>query len=51
MADLVIAAVRGEPAAAPLFLTDPIAVQGVDGVIFSGGVAEYVYRTETAGFR
>jgi len=28
--------VRGEPAAEPLFLTDPIAVQGVDGVIFSG---------------
>ena len=50
MADLVIAAVRGEPAAEPLFLTEPIAVQGVDGVIFSGGVAEYVYRTETRDF-
>jgi ethanolamine utilization protein EutA len=50
MADLVIAAVRGEPAAEPLFLTDPIAVQGVDGVIFSGGVAEYVYRTEKRDF-
>jgi ethanolamine utilization protein EutA len=50
MADLVIAAVRGEPAAEPLFLTEPIAVQGVDGVIFSGGVAEYIYRTETRDF-
>ena len=50
MADLVIAAVRGEPSAEPLFLTEPIAVQGVDGVIFSGGVAEYVYRTETREF-
>jgi ethanolamine utilization protein EutA len=50
MADLVLAAVRGEPAAESLFLTEPIAVQGVDGVIFSGGVAEYVYRTETRDF-
>jgi len=50
MADLVIAAVRGEAEADPLFLTEPIAVQGVDGVIFSGGVAEYVYRTETRDF-
>jgi ethanolamine utilization protein EutA len=50
MADLVIAAVRGESAAAPLFLTEPLAVQGVDGVIFSGGVAEYIYRTETRDF-
>jgi len=50
MADLVIAAVRGEPAAGPLFLTEPIEVQGVDGVIFSGGVAEYVYRAETRDF-
>jgi ethanolamine utilization protein EutA len=50
MADLVIAAVRGEPAAERVFLTEPIAVQGVDGVIFSGGVAEYVYRAETRDF-
>jgi len=50
MADQVIAAVRGEPSAEPLFLTDPIAVQGVDGIIFSGGVAEYVYHTETRDF-
>ncbi|MFG1929365.1 ethanolamine ammonia-lyase reactivating factor EutA [Mycobacterium sp. NPDC048908] len=50
MADLVIAAVRGEPEAAPLFLTELVAPQGVDGIIFSGGVAEYVYRTETRDF-
>jgi ethanolamine utilization protein EutA len=51
MADLVIAAVRGEPAADPLFLTEPIAVLGaLDGVIFSGGVAEYVYGAETRDF-
>lgn len=50
MADLVIAAVRGEPEADPLFLTEPIELQGVDGVIFSGGVAEYVYGTETRDF-
>jgi ethanolamine utilization protein EutA len=50
MADLVIAAVRGEPAAGPLFLTDPIEVRGVDGVIFSGGVAEYIYRAQTQDF-
>lgn len=50
MADFVIAAVRGEPAADPLFLTEPIALQDVEGVIFSGGVAEYVYRSETKDF-
>lgn len=50
MADLVIAAVRGEAAANAPFLTEPIDVQAVDGVIFSGGVGEYVYRTETRDF-
>jgi ethanolamine utilization protein EutA len=50
MADLVIAAVRGEPAADPLFLTERIELPDVDGVIFSGGVAEYVYRAETRDF-
>jgi ethanolamine utilization protein EutA len=50
MADLVIAAVRGEPEADFLFLTEAIDVQGVDGVIFSGGVGEYVYGTETRDF-
>jgi ethanolamine utilization protein EutA len=51
MADLVIAAARGEPAADPLFLTEPIEMLGaLDGVIFSGGVAEYVYGLETRDF-
>jgi ethanolamine utilization protein EutA len=51
MADLVIAAVCGEPAADPLFLTEPIEFFGaLDGVIFSGGVAEYVYGLETRDF-
>jgi ethanolamine utilization protein EutA len=51
MAGLVIAAVRGEPAADPLFLTEPIeALDALDGVIFSGGVAEYVYGLETRDF-
>ena len=45
MADLVIAAVRGEPAADHAFPHRPDRrVLGVlDGVVFSGGVAEYVY--------
>jgi len=51
MADLVVAAVRGEPSADHLFLTEPIADLGrLDGVIFSGGVAEYVYDMETRDF-
>jgi ethanolamine utilization protein EutA len=51
MADLVIAAVRGEPAADRFFLTEHIpGCPVVDGVIFSGGVAEYVYGTETRDF-
>ena len=52
MAELIIAAIRGEAAADSHFLTDPIPDPGaVDGLIFSGGVAEYVYGTETQGFR
>ncbi len=33
-----------------LFLTDPIDIGAVDGVMFSGGVAEYVYGRETLDF-
>jgi ethanolamine utilization protein EutA len=48
MADAVIAAVRGAPEADALFLTDRITDHAdLDGVIFSGGVAEYVYGYET----
>ncbi len=51
MADLVIAAVRGDEAADHLFLTEPIpGCAAVDGVIFSGGVAEYIYGAETRDF-
>jgi ethanolamine utilization protein EutA len=54
MADLLVAAltVRPLPAeAGALYLTDPIADFGrVEGVMFSGGVAEYVYGRETRDF-
>ena len=52
MADLVIAAIRGEDRAEHLFLTErrPDMGTGVDGIIFSGGVAEYVYGTEDRDF-
>jgi ethanolamine utilization protein EutA len=51
MADVVAAAVTGGPAAAPFFLTDPPGDLGrIDGVMFSGGVAEYVYGREEARF-
>jgi ethanolamine utilization protein EutA len=51
MADLVIAAVRGEPAAHHIFLTERIADYGpLDGVMFSGGVGEFVYGHETRDF-
>jgi ethanolamine utilization protein EutA len=48
---LVIAALCGEQAADGLFLTELLpGCADVDGVIFSGGVAEYVYGTETRDF-
>jgi ethanolamine utilization protein EutA (predicted chaperonin) len=51
MADLVLAAVRGEPSAHHTFLTDRIGELGpLDGVIFSGGVGEFVYGSETRDF-
>jgi ethanolamine utilization protein EutA len=51
MADLVIAAVRGDPVAHHAFLTERIAEYGaLDGVMFSGGVAEFVYGYETRDF-
>ena len=51
MAELVMAAVRGDEAADRLFLTERIhGCADVDGVIFSGGVAEYVYGTENRDF-
>lgn len=50
MADLVIAAVNGDPAADHVFLTERFDCGAVDGVIFSGGVAEYIYGSETRDF-
>lgn len=51
MADLVIAAVRGEARADRLFLTERLPdTLTVDGIIFSGGVAEYIYGTEHRDF-
>jgi ethanolamine utilization protein EutA len=54
MADALIAAIRKRPlphAIEHLYLTDPIADLGrIDGVMFSGGVAEYVYARESCDF-
>ena len=54
MADALIAAVSARPLPPDigrLYLTDPIAELGrVDGVMFSGGVAEYIYDRETRDF-
>jgi ethanolamine utilization protein EutA len=54
MADAVVAAVTVRPLPhdiAHLYLTDPIADLGrLDGMMFSGGVAEYIYGRETRDF-
>jgi ethanolamine utilization protein EutA len=54
MADALVTAVAARPlphAIAHLYLTDPIADLGrIDGVMFSGGVAEYVYGREERDF-
>jgi len=54
MADTLVAAVTARPLphdVAHLYLTDPIADLGkIDGIMFSGGVAEYVYERETRDF-
>jgi ethanolamine utilization protein EutA len=54
MADLLVAALTQRPpphAVAHLYLTDPIADFGrIDGVMFSGGVGEYVYGREDRDF-
>jgi len=54
MADALVAAIRTRPLPpdiASLYLTDPIAELGrIDGVMFSGGVAEYVYEREDRDF-
>ena len=54
MADAILASVSANPMSAEvrgLFLTEPLpGTEGVDGVMFSGGVAEYVYRREARDF-
>jgi ethanolamine utilization protein EutA len=54
MAEAVLAAVAARPMpdeVRELFLTEPLPeLEGVDGVMFSGGVAEYVYRRESRDF-
>jgi ethanolamine utilization protein EutA len=54
MADLLVAALTQRPiphAVAHLFLTDPIGDLGrIDGIMFSGGVGEYVYGREDRDF-
>jgi ethanolamine utilization protein EutA len=54
MADCLVAALTQRPTPDPvaqLYLTDPIADFGrIDGVMFSGGVAEYIYQREARDF-
>jgi ethanolamine utilization protein EutA len=54
MAETLLAAVAAQPMprdVAHLYLTDPIADLGrIDGIMFSGGVAEYVYERENRDF-
>jgi ethanolamine utilization protein EutA len=54
MADTLVAALTADPLPADveqLYLTDPLGPLGaVDGVMFSGGVAEYVYDREQQRF-
>jgi len=54
MAEAILASVSERPFPAEvqgLFLTEPLAeMEGIDGVMFSGGVAEYVYQRETREF-
>ena len=54
MADVVVDAIKTRPLphdVEHLYLTDPIAELGrIDGIMFSGGVAEYVYEREQRDF-
>src|SRR4051812_37446082 len=54
MADALITALTVQPTPAPidrLWLTDPLEpVEGIAGVMFSGGVAEYIYGREQRDF-
>jgi ethanolamine utilization protein EutA len=51
MAHELLGALRGESPTSPLWLTDQLPeLTDVDGIIFSGGVSEYVYGTESRTF-
>jgi ethanolamine utilization protein EutA len=51
MADALVAAVTAPEEVARLYLTEPLGETGrIDGVMFSGGVAEYVYDRESRWF-
>lgn len=54
MADALVASLTSSSLSddvARLFLTDPVEIPGnIDGVMFSGGVGEYVYERETRDF-
>src|SRR5580692_5575944 len=54
MADALVAAITARPMPHDiehLYLTDPIAELGrIDGIMFSGGVSEYVYQREERDF-
>jgi ethanolamine utilization protein EutA len=51
MAGELLHVLRGEPSDPGLWLTEPLPDIGrLDGLVFSGGVAEYVYGTEQRSF-
>ena len=53
MADTLVSALTSDPSAgaASLYLTDPLpTLEGIAGVMASGGVAEYIYGRETRDF-
>ena len=51
MADLVVRAIRRTDSDGVPYLTEPIgSLDGVTGVVFSGGVGEFVYGTEDRDF-
>lgn len=53
MADAVLAAVRDDPMppeVEKLFVTAPLTARGYHGVVFSGGVGEYVYGKEARSY-
>jgi ethanolamine utilization protein EutA len=50
MADALFGAIENPGAEPALWLTEPVTALPADGVIFSGGVAEFIYQRETRDF-